>query len=119
MLLEYVTFETAKASLTPLSRYQLGDVANVLKDNPELRIELRGHTDNTGDEEANMALSQSRAATVFNYLVEKGIGADRLVSTGYGETQPIGDNATEDGRQQNRRTELKVLKDDTLAATAN
>ena len=116
VLLEYVTFETAKSSLTPLSRYQLGDVAKVLKDNPELRIELRGHTDSTGDDEGNMALSQSRAATVFNYLVGKGIAASRLVSTGYGETLPMGDNSTAEGKAENRRTELKVLTSKTLAS---
>mgnify|MGYP000076200498 CR=1 FL=1 len=111
VLLKYVMYETGKSSLDALSRYQLNDVVKVLKDNPEMRIALRGHTDNTGGAEANMALSQSRAASAYQFLVGKGIPANRLVSMGFGETQPMGDNSTEDGRQMNRRTELKILVD--------
>lgn len=120
VLLKYVMFETGKSSLDALSRYQLGDVANILKKNPDLKIELRGHTDSVGDDEMNLNLSQSRAGMVFNYLVDKGVAKSQMLSRGYGETLPRGDNSTEEGRQMNRRTELKVIKDNaTLAATDN
>lgn len=112
VLLKYVMFETGKSSLDALSRYQLSDVAGIMKRNPDLKIELRGHTDNQGDDEMNMNLSQSRAGMVFNYLVDKGVPASRMISRGYGETLPMGDNSTAEGRQLNRRTELKVIKED-------
>jgi cytochrome c oxidase subunit 2 len=110
VLLKYVMFETGKSSLDALSRYQLGDVANILKKNPDLTIELRGHTDSVGDDEMNLNLSQSRAGMVLNYLVDKGVSKSQMLSRGYGETLPRGDNSTEEGRQMNRRTELKVIK---------
>jgi cytochrome c oxidase subunit 2 len=120
VLLKYVMYDTGKSSLDALSRYQLNDVAKVMKDNPDLRIELRGHTDSQGDDDGNMALSQSRSASAYSFLVDKGIAADRMVSLGFGETLPLGDNATEEGRQLNRRTELKVIaKDAPLAEAVN
>ena len=109
VLLKYVMYQTGGSQLDDLSRYQLTDVAKVLKDNPELRIALRGHTDNTGNADANMTLSQNRAESAYKFLIEKGIDANRLEFAGFGQTQPLGDNSTEEGRQMNRRTELKVL----------
>jgi len=116
VLLEYVHYVSGGSSLDDLSRYQLNDVAKVMKNNPDLRIELRGHTDSDGDDEMNLNLSQSRAGTVFNYLTGKGVAADRMVSTGYGETLPMGDNSTAEGKAENRRTELKVLTSKALAS---
>ncbi|MFT4758603.1 MAG: cytochrome c oxidase subunit 2, partial [Saprospiraceae bacterium] len=118
VLLKYVMFDTGKSSLDALSRYQLGDVANILKKDTDLKIELRGHTDNQGDDGMNMDLSRNRAGMVFNYLVGKGVNENQLISRGYGETMPLGDNATEEGRQMNRRTELKVINDNTTLASA-
>jgi outer membrane protein OmpA-like peptidoglycan-associated protein len=74
-----------------------------------MRIEIRGHTDNTGDPAANLELSKARANTVYQELVSNGIDAARLTATGYGDTIPIAGNDTEDGRSQNRRTEFKIL----------
>ena len=84
-------------------------VAGILKDNPSVSIELAGHTDNTGDADANLILSQSRADAVMNYLVQKGIDAARLSSQGYGDSAPIDSNETDEGRTNNRRTELKII----------
>ena len=106
--LRYVQFETGSANLTPLSIYELNNVISVLRDNPELNIELSGHTDNTGDPESNLDLSQRRADAVLNYLVENGVNLARLSSVGYGENLPIDTNETDAGRQNNRRTEIRL-----------
>ena len=106
---DYVTFETGAANLTPLSRYELDNLVDALNNYPNMTIELAGHTDNTGDAAANLALSQSRAQTVYDYLQGKGINEGRLRASGYGQNQPIADNATEAGREQNRRTEFRIL----------
>jgi outer membrane protein OmpA-like peptidoglycan-associated protein len=75
-----------------------------------LNIEISGHTDNIGSAAYNKTLSEDRAKAVVNYLTKKGISADRLTYKGYGFDQPVAPNNTEEGRQQNRRTEFKVLK---------
>jgi cytochrome c oxidase subunit 2 len=110
LILKYVTFETGSAELTELSRYQLDDAIAFLKKNAEVKSLLKGHTDNTGDAEVNLAISDRRAAVVRDYLVKGGINVDRLASSGFGQYAPIADNATEDGRQANRRTELYVTR---------
>ena len=81
----------------------------LLKDNPTVKIEISGHTDNVGKPSDNLTLSNNRAKSVVNYLITKGISAQRLVAKGYGETKPVADNKTEEGRAKNRRTELKVI----------
>jgi len=75
---------------------------------PELKIEISGHTDNKGSAKANQALSERRAKTVVDYLLGQGILKDRLTYKGYGQTQPIATNDTDEGRQLNRRTEFKI-----------
>lgn len=110
LILKYVTFETGSAQLTELSRYQLDDAIAFLKKNADVNSLLKGHTDNTGDADANLTLSDRRAAVVRDYLVKGGIDAARLSSAGYGSTVAIADNGTEDGRQANRRTELYVTR---------
>lgn len=107
--LDYVKFVTGSAELTADSKYELDNVIQVLNERPELRIEVAGHTDNTGDAQANMALSNERAMAVRNYLVNDGIDASRLEARGYGQTVPVAENDTEEGRQQNRRTEFKII----------
>jgi len=107
--LNYVQFVTGSSELTPNSKYELDNVIQAMKDRPELNIEVAGHTDNTGDAQANMSLSTARANAVREYLVNDGIEADRLDSRGYGQTEPVADNETEEGRQQNRRTEFKII----------
>ena len=107
--LDYVTFETGSAKLTPLSKYELENVVAALNKYPQMTIEVAGHTDSQGEDAANLALSQARAQAVYDYLSGKGISADRMYARGYGETKPIETNETEEGRQQNRRTEFQIL----------
>lgn len=107
--LKYVNFETASANLTELSRYELDNAAEVMQANPTIRVELGGHTDSAGDEASNLDLSQRRADAVRNYLQSKGVSTERLVGRGYGESLPVDDNGTEEGRANNRRTELKII----------
>jgi len=106
---DYVKFETGSAQLTSTSKYELDFLVEAMKKYPEMRIELAGHTDNTGDSEANMALSENRARAVYNYLVNQGINESRLSAAGYGDTRPLEDNTTEEGREVNRRTEFRIL----------
>lgn len=107
--LRNVFFNSGKWELLEESQYELDKLAELLEENPELRIELGGHTDNVGKSEDNQRLSEMRAKAVYEYLTAKGIAPSRLAYKGYGETQPIETNDTEEGRSANRRTEIKVL----------
>jgi outer membrane protein OmpA-like peptidoglycan-associated protein len=113
IVLEGVNFATGKAVLTKQSKLTLDQVAGLLKqyftEVPSLRVEVGGHTDATGSLKTNERLSTARAASVEKYLESQGVDADRLVSKGYGPSEPVGDNATKEGRAKNRRTELKPL----------
>jgi len=105
--LHNILFDSGKATLTPESAPALGAIGELLKGDPSLAIEIQGHTDNVGAAAANLTLSQDRAAAVKAYLVQTfGIVAARLTTAGLGDTKPVADNATEDGRAQNRRVEL-------------
>lgn len=106
-----VHFDTGKATLRPESFAALNDLAEVMKFKKKMVIEIAGHTDNVGDDAANLKLSQSRAETVRDYLVGKGIGKDRITAKGYGETQPVATNDTEEGKQKNRRTEVRIIRE--------
>lgn len=107
--LNNVTFNTGKAELTAESVDELNTLIEILEAYPAMTIEIAGHTDNVGEPEDNQVLSANRAASVVKYLTDNGIDAARLISNGYGDTAPVADNATKDGRQQNRRTEFKIL----------
>ena len=96
-------------ALSDLSKFELDNLANILKSNENVVVELSGHTDSQGDDESNMELSENRAQNVMNYLTNKGLDESRLRYAGYGENSPIGDNNTEEGRELNRRTELKII----------
>ncbi len=109
LVLEGVTFETNSADLTPNARSILDRVAASLSQWPELRVEVGGHTDSAGRDAYNLDLSLRRAESVRAYLVDAGIPASRLTARGYGETRPVADNATEEGRRENRRVELSRL----------
>jgi len=85
-------------------------VAESLIDWPEIRVEVGGHTDSQGDAGYNQKLSEGRARAVRDYLIRRGVAADRLVARGYGENRPIADNATEMGREMNRRVELTAIE---------
>ena len=107
--LRNIFFNTASYDLLPASNTELEKLVTLMKTNPTLRIELGGHTDDVGADAANLTLSDQRAKAVRDHVVSKGIAADRVTSKGYGETKPVGDNGTEAGRAQNRRTEVTVL----------
>jgi len=109
IVLKNVFFETASAELKPISKIELDRLYSLLTDQPNLKIQLNGHTDNVGKDEDNLTLSKARAKSVFDYLVGKGISASRMRSKGFGETVPIASNDTEEGRQQNRRTEFQLI----------
>lgn len=103
-----ILFQTGSAKLQTKSFKGLNEVAQIMKDNPGMSLSIDGHTDNVGNDDKNMALSQSRADAVKTYLVSKGVDAGRITATGYGETKPVADNKTAAGRQKNRRSELTL-----------
>lgn len=107
--LDNVHFDFDKASLRVDSYTQLTELLEYLKRHEEIKAEIAGHTDNVGSDAHNLKLSQERANTIRNYLVSKGIKANRLTAKGYGASQPVADNNSEEGRQLNRRTELRIL----------
>ena len=108
-VLEDCNFDFGKATLQPESYTVLDELVSYLVRKDDEKIEIGGHTDNVGSAASNLKLSQERANAVRDYLIAKGISADRLFAKGYGMTEPVADNKTEDGRAQNRRTEVKVL----------
>jgi OOP family OmpA-OmpF porin len=105
-----LNFATGSASILPESEEQLNNIAAVLKAYPDVNVKVGGYTDNTGNAAANRTLSQQRANAVRQALIGKGIAANRLVAEGYGSDHAVGDNATEEGRAQNRRIALRVTK---------
>lgn len=107
-ILENVFFESGKAALTPDSYPQLNKLASELIAEPDMNIEVCGYTDNVGNDEDNLVLSQKRAQTVVDYLMAAGISQERMIATGYGSANPIADNATFEGRARNRRIEVKI-----------
>ena len=113
LVLKGVTFASGKATLTKASKATLDEVAtelsSVMAEVPSLRVEVGGHTDNTGSAKTNTRLSGQRAAAVEKYLESKGIDPDRLVSKGYGPDKPVADNTSKAGRAENRRVELTPL----------
>ena len=109
VVLKNVFFDVNKAELKPESMIELDKVVQLLKENPTIKIEIDGHTDNVGKPADNLTLSNNRAKAVINYFLYKGVAADRLSSKGFGETKPVADNTSEQGRAKNRRTELKVV----------
>jgi outer membrane protein OmpA-like peptidoglycan-associated protein/tetratricopeptide (TPR) repeat protein len=109
IVLKNIFFDSKKTELKPESIAELNRVVQLLKDNPTIKIEIGGYTDNVGKPADNLLLSNKRSKAVVGYLLSKGIAANRLTAKGFGETKPIADNKTEAGRAFNRRTELKVL----------
>ena len=107
--LDRIYFQHDKAELLATSFAQLNELATILGENTSMRIQINGHTDSNGEEGYNLTLSQARAEAVANYLLSKGIAEDRFSFNGYGETQAIANNETEDGRQMNRRVEFVIV----------
>jgi OmpA-OmpF porin, OOP family len=108
-VLDNCTFETGKAELKAEAHAVLDELVDYLKRKDDEKIEIGGHTDNVGKEEANMILSTNRANTVRAYLLMKGIAPERVTAKGYGMTEPVAENDTAEGKALNRRTEVKVL----------
>jgi OmpA-OmpF porin, OOP family len=103
-----VTFDTESAKLTPESSQQLDNIARILQAYPRTTVTVSGHTDNVGNEQANMNLSKARAKAVANALTAAGVAANRVRAEGYGSQKPVADNSTEAGRAKNRRVTLDV-----------
>ena len=106
---EQINFQVNKARILPSSYHILDSVAQVLKDYPDIRIRIEGHTDSDGPDSYNMKLSNKRAASVLKYLTEHGVSTSRLESIGYGETRPLDTNRTSAGKAKNRRVEFHII----------
>lgn len=112
VVLRGVNFEFDKWNLTVNAKTLLDGVVTALQQRPDITVEVAGHTDGKGSDSYNQKLSERRAASVMKYLVDKGIDKSRITATGYGESQPIATNETDEGRELNRRVEMKVLSAD-------
>ena len=108
MNLYNVYYETDSFRILPASEPELQKLVSFLKHNPQLKFEIQGHTDDTGNTDKNQVLSEKRAQSVVDFLVENGIGKNRLQAKGFGEQQPVATNETEEGRKLNRRTTVKI-----------
>jgi len=104
-----VHFDVGKATIQPASYKQLQELYDYLQWKDSVKIEIAGHTDNAGNDNDNLKLSFQRAEAVKAWLIKKGIQPGRLTANGYGASQPVADNATEEGRRKNRRTEVRIL----------
>jgi len=109
IVLRNIFFETNEFHLRPESTQELERLVRMMRENPSIRIEISGHTDNVGTESLNQRLSENRAKAVYDFLVSRGISSNRLKFAGYGMSKPIAPNDTEEGRAQNRRTEIQIL----------
>ncbi len=109
VVLKNVFFDSGKSELKPESYDELEKLITFMNENPTVKIEIGGHTDNVGSYNSNLKLSQSRAQAVVDYLLLKGISPDRLEAKGYSSSKPIADNKTPEGRQQNRRVEARII----------
>jgi len=101
-----IHFASDSATLTPAARERLDEIAQMLRAHPEVTLLIVGHTDSRGSEAYNQRLSEQRAESVANYLIQRGVSASRVTTSGRGELEPRGTNSTEAGRQLNRRVEI-------------
>jgi len=108
MAAQDILFKLGSFELLPSSYEALDEVVKILAENPDYLLDIEGHSDSIGSARINKLLSARRAGTIFDYLVSKGIQADRILTIGYGSEKPIADNSTEEGRSKNRRVELKI-----------
>ena len=108
--LNNIFFATGKSTLLPESFYELNQVSELMKSNPNIKVEIAGHTDNVGGDEANKSLSQDRADAVRFYLLSSGILNSQLQAKGYGKIRPKTSNATQEGKAQNRRVEFTITQ---------
>ncbi len=110
MNLQNIYYETNKYEILPESEPELNVLVDFLNSNKQLKVEIQGHTDSSGNPEDNMVLSQNRAKSVVDYLVENGIAESRLQFKGYGDTLPVASNDTDEGKRLNRRTTIKIIE---------
>jgi len=110
LILQNIQFEKNESELLPLSSVTLEKLINFLKANSKVKIEISGHTDNTGNESINKKLSLARAKAVNDFLVNKNISQSRITYKGYGSKQALSSNDTEQGRKENRRVEILILE---------
>ena len=108
-ILKNVYFDVDKFDLKPESQGELNKLVLFLNANPEMRIEIGGHTDSDGDKKHNQLLSENRAKAVYNYLITNGIDAARLTYKGYGDTKPLVPNTSPENKKKNRRTEFTII----------
>ena len=111
IILNHLIFEQGKAVINPKSFQELDELVAMMKDSPKVEIQLEGHTDNVGNPEANMKLSQSRVDAVKKYITSKGVSKNRVQTKAFGGSKPIAKENTEEARAKNRRVEMRVLKD--------
>jgi len=105
-----VYFDPNKTNISPAAAKALDQNGKLLKENPQIRVEIGGHTDPAGSEKTNLVLSEKRAQSAKKYLMDKfNIAENRLIVKGYGATKPIADNRTEEGRSKNRRVEIRII----------
>jgi len=115
---EKIQFDLNKATIKSDSHELLGEIVDVFKENPHIKkVSIEGHTDDQGSDAYNVKLSDQRAKSVLDYLVSKGIDAKRLTSKGFGESKPIASNATEEGKEQNRRVEFLITEQEEITKT--
>lgn len=107
--LDNVYFDSGKSTLRSESFTELDELVSYMKWKENEKIEIGGHTDNVGTDADNLKLSQQRAEAIRQYLIKKGIQPTRVIAKGYGASEPVADNSTDEGRQKNRRTEVKIL----------
>jgi outer membrane protein OmpA-like peptidoglycan-associated protein len=105
-----IYFDFNKAKIKPVSFPLLNEVAQALQDNPTIKVRIEGHTDSQGNDAFNLKLSDWRSKSVREYLIKRGVDADRMVSKGYGESVPIADNRSKAGRAENRRVEFVITE---------
>lgn len=110
IVLKNIFFETNSSVLSPDSKAEVSRISQILIDNPTLKVEISGHTDNVGDDNYNQNLSEKRAKSVVDALIKQGIESSRLTYKGYGENDPVASNMNDEGRAENRRTEFKILE---------
>lgn len=105
----YINYDTNKSDIKPEAKPTLEEIYKLLNENPNLKLSIEGHTDNSGDKKYNLELSEARAKSIVSYLTGKGISNDRLQSKGYGDTKPLQENTSEDNKALNRRVELRKI----------
>ena len=111
MILDHLIFAQGRSVIDPKSYAQLDEVVEMMKENSHIEIQLEGHTDNVGSSKANLKLSEDRVEAVKRYMVDKGLSKGRIQTKAFGGTQPLRNEMTPEARSQNRRVEMRILKD--------